>query len=78
LLHLMILVGSLVNYGKTGEKIRKAPDPIAELLKEYPGLGIILNQNNLRFSHQNGRPTFTFAARALKARLAQRSIEIAA
>jgi|GEM_PF-1492714 len=81
LLNLMILVGGLVNYSSGAAEIRKAMEsgnPVAELLKQYPGLAMILNQENLQFAMENGRPTLRFQARILQELLSQEAIAVSA
>ncbi|HXV27415.1 MAG TPA: hypothetical protein VD913_00470 [bacterium] len=78
LIHLMAVTGVMVNYGGKGELIRRAADPVAELLKQYPGLNIILNQESLKFTQRNGSPVFLFATKALREKLSRKTLETAA
>jgi hypothetical protein len=78
LVHLMVVVGTMIHYGSKGDLIRKAQDPVAELLKQYPGLSVILNHENLKFTERNGKPAFVFAVRALQEKLAEKAFAAAA
>ncbi|MDP3920890.1 MAG: hypothetical protein Q8R76_08815 [Candidatus Omnitrophota bacterium] len=79
ILNLLVLVGALINYGPKADLIRKAPDPVAELLRLYPGLSIILDTSNVRYgTNRNGNPTITFVGKVIQDRLAHEKVSASA
>lgn len=74
LLNMMVLVGAMMR----GETLRKAVDPLAELLKQYPGLGPILNSAGVQFRREGERGILTFAASILQQKLSGEQFQRAA
>lgn len=76
LLHMMVLVGVLVNTQVKGELIRNAADPLKQLFKECPALGWIADFHMIEYRSESH--TFAFSANALQQVLATRSLQTSA